>query len=318
MKRLTRLAAALALAAFAFAAHANSVIKRQVPTAGQSEDMAFDGTSIWVVNNGPISSVQRLAVGNNGAAPETFTLPTGSGARSPVYDGQNMWVFTADDPQVYKFDLSGKLLETVSFLAMSTAEKGVFDGEFLWAEGWSSSLGSYVIEKISVATNKSVSATLIDVDGAMAFDGRYVWIAGVGLLKWDPKTSTVVWEDPTFQGPCGTKGITFDGTHLWATSYMTENVYKIDPNTNEVKAVKVGCGSGARGDAFDGSNLWVVCVDNSTVIKVDVKTEQIVGQVAFPFEAGLHDAAFDGRYMWVSGTGNGSGTQPAQLYKVQP
>jgi DNA-binding beta-propeller fold protein YncE len=285
--------------------------------------MAFDGTYVWVVNNNvPPSSVQRLAVANNGTALETFTLPTTSGARHPVYDslGKNMWVFTADDPQVYKFDaLSGKLMETVSFLAMSTSETGVFDGEFLWASGWSSALGSSVIEKISVATNQSVSWTKVDIDGAMAFDGRYVWIAqSQGLLKFDPQTNTVVWKDLNFQGPCGTKGISFDGTYLWATSYGTDNVYRIDPKTNVVTAIQIGCQSGARGVDSDGTNVWVVCVDDSTLIKVDPKTMQRVGQVAFPFEAGLHDTVFDGKFMWVSGTGNGANTQPSQLYKVQP
>lgn len=310
MNRLTRTLAALALAGAALSAHAiSATIKREIPasmpaylkgvplaTNAGPEDPAFDGLQVWVPNR-MANTIQRYdAVSNklNG----TITLPASTGgARRLVFDGTYMWAFVLSEPRVYKYDTAGRLQSGFPITIRDIADRAVFDGDFIWA-----STNANTLERINVAT-RAVTSFPVSTQGAVGFDGRYVWISGDTLVKFDPASGREVSSIPGLAASTGTSGLTFDGTFMWVNSDMaTAQVYKVNVQTNQVVAM-VDVPLGVHGNAFDGTLLWVPCTDASQVAKIDVRTNQVVGVVDMPPGSSPHDIVFDGMFMWVTAEG---------------
>jgi hypothetical protein len=85
----------------------------------------FDGTSMWIVDS-TANTLNRM--NENGTIAQT--VPVGSGASSPVFDGINIWVpnFFGDSITVVRAS-TGQVLATLTGNGLNSPQEAAFDGE---------------------------------------------------------------------------------------------------------------------------------------------------------------------------------------------
>lgn len=148
----------------------------EVATIGNGADnMAFDGTNIFVSNGGGIAHDVYLSI----VAPGP-TLPWGvtqvhNAAFTPVasliFDGSSMWFVAGGS--LLRLDASGNVLQTVPL--GSNDSVGAFDGTNLWLAG----AGPAQVDVVQASTG-SVVATLtgngLNIPRGVAFDGQRILV----------------------------------------------------------------------------------------------------------------------------------------------
>jgi YVTN family beta-propeller protein len=125
------------------------------------------------------------------------------------------------------------------------------------------------------------------------------------ILRWDLpacKATTV----PVGAAP---SGVAFDGTSIWVTNQISNNVSKVDPLTNTVVAT-VFVGSGPQGVAFDGTSIWVANSGSNNVSKIDPVMNTVTDTVAVG--SGPQGVASDGTHIWITNTDSNN------LSKIDP
>jgi DNA-binding beta-propeller fold protein YncE len=322
MNRFLQPLAALAFAAVALSTPAapflNATIKREIPllvpgvyqkgSPIQAEagvhPVIFDGLQIWV-GNSQTGTLKRYDAVSNVQKGSTINLPAGSNVRALVYDGASVWAFINNDERVFKFNATnGAAQGYVTAGGGGFGDGAAFDGEFVWMVDAAGDL-----LRITPGSTPSVVryAGLAPLVGAMAFDGKDMWVNsdGYGTVKFSLGTApAVLFRDETLGGGWGTNGSAFDGQYMWLIDEPESVVRKMDPATNTVLET-IALYPDPHSIAFDGQRMWITCRDSSTIVKVDVATSQIVGTIAIPTGSRPDDIAFDGKYMWVTAEATG-------------
>ena len=106
-----------------------------------------------------------------------------------------------------------------------------------------------------------------------------------------------------------TWSITFDGEYIW-TSTLWGDVYKLDPNTGEIKKHWKFPGPQAWGMTFDGENLWINDFAEKKVYELDTNGNVLSSFFIPDQEGGAKGLASDGQYLYIMGW-----TSPT-IYKV--
>ena len=93
------------------------------------------------------------------------------------------------------------------------------------------------------------------------------------------------------------EGLAFDGSHVWITNSMMNQVTVVDDDTG-LKLATYNVGTSPMGICYDRSNIWVVNNGSDTIMKLNVANGAIVGT----YSVGHHpiSAYFDGTNIWVS------------------
>ena len=68
------------------------------------------------------------------------------------------------------------------------------------------------------------------------------------------------------------------GDSIWVGSQYTDDIYRIDPQTNAVTPVRIGKASSVCVDPHD-DGVWVSNEADGSVSKVDPETNKVVGNV---------------------------------------
>ncbi len=120
-----------------------------------------------------------------------------------------------------------------------------------------------------------------------------------------------------FNAPPGTqpKGLTWDGTNLWMTSYMQNpGLYKLDPHTGHVLAKfnpPTASNNGYGGLTWDGSSLWQADGYGGGIYRLNPSNANVLQTIPSPTQY-PSDLAFDGHHLWVAGYPENT------LYKLNP
>jgi len=156
-----------------------------------------------------------------------------------AFDGTYLWCNSSFSPLfIYRFDLSGQLIDSVASPTLSLASGGMeFDGTHI--------------------------LVCVEQDGI--------------LYKLDPVSGALVTQfnlPNTVSDPADTNnyGIAFDGTYLWHTEYSTSTapsvLYKLDPNNgNVLKSVPLA--DSDLGIKFINGNLYGLAPVNALLHKID-------------------------------------------------
>jgi hypothetical protein len=177
--------------------------------------ICYDGTYIWVANSGS-NNVTKLTA-STGAAVGTYTVGT-----SPQYlcfDGANIWVTNAGSNNVTRLTASNGAV--AGTYATDPSPAGIcFDGTNIWVANCNYTTQS--LSKFVAATGVLVGtySYLWNVNSplGLCFDGTNIWTANsgsFGVAKIVASTAAFVWEHFTDTDP--PYWICFDGTYLWAT-----------------------------------------------------------------------------------------------------
>jgi YVTN family beta-propeller protein len=106
------------------------------------------------------------------------------------------------------------------------------------------------------------------------------------------------------------QSVAFDGRYIWVNSATSNNLTKIDPQTNPPSILTVisDIGPYTWNPTFDGTSMWVSAPTDTNVTSIVWKVNATTNAVSGPFTVGLapRGKAFDGTYMWVANWGDGS------------
>lgn len=226
--------------------------------------ICFDGTNIWVANSGS-NNVTKLTA-STGAAVGTYAV--GTSPQYLCYDGANIWVTNAGSNNVMRLTAStGAVAGTY---ATDSNPAGIcFDGTNIWVANCNYTTQS--LSKFVAATGVLVGtySYLWNVNSPLGicFDGTNIWTANsgsFGVAKIVANTAAFVGE--YFTDTDSPYWICFDGTSIWAT-YPSGNIRKILPATATVIG-RYKAGSGPRGVCFDGTYIWVANYFDNTVSRI--------------------------------------------------
>ena len=231
-------------------------IRDDFTVGGNPQGVAYDGTSIWVVNNGS-NFISKV----NPATGTKVDYPTACCANGIAYDGTSIWVTHVGGlNNVSKIDpATGALIPYPT----GTTPLGVaYDGTSIWVTNYDDS----TVSKINPATGGLINtyATGTNPRG-IAYDGTSIWIANNGaggsVSKMNPATGVKV--DYTVSGAYA---IAYDGKNIWVAR-SSGFVSKINPGTGTIIDTYT-TGSSPNAVAFDGTNIWVTNAGSNTVSKI--------------------------------------------------
>jgi hypothetical protein len=265
-------------------------------------EVAFDGTNIWVVNGAGNSVTKLLA--STGAVVGTYAV--GNQPNGIAFDGANIWVANnASDNVTELLASSGAVVGTY---VVGRRPRGIaFDGTNIWV----ANQGDSSVTKLLASTGVVVG-TYVVVDGGdpagVAFDGTNIWVVNNALdsvTKLLASTGAVVGTYTVGFTPNGPpiEGVAFDGTNIWVANH-SGSVIKLLASTGAV--VGTYAVSDPIGIAFDGTNIWVANQSGS-VTKLLASTGAVVGTYAVG--AAPFGLAFDGTNIWVANGGDNSVTK---------
>ncbi len=64
----------------------------------------------------------------------------------------------------------------------------------------------------------------------------------------------------------GPYGVAFDGTDIWVTNKISENVSRIDPTTGVGVNIALVVDGGPTALAFDGTSMWIANTASPTLM----------------------------------------------------
>ena len=111
----------------------------------------------------------------------------------------------------------------------------------------------------------------------------------------------------TFNAGTGPTGVAFDGTNIWVTNIISNNVTEFQASNGSVLGT-FNAGLGPMGVAFDGTNIWIADMSGNNVTRLRASDGAPMG--TFSAGSAPEGIAFDGVFIWVT---NHSGSSASKL-----
>jgi uncharacterized protein (TIGR03437 family) len=263
--------------------------------------IAFDGTNVWVTNDGS-ATVTKLRA-STGATVGTYSV--GINPDGIAFDGVNIWVANRTDGTVTK--LLASTGATVGIYPVGiTPYSVVFEGADIWV---TTQLDNSVA-KLLASTGAVVGTYPAGpAPYGIAFDGANVWVANIGsgtVTKLLASSGATVGTYPA--GPSGSCpiGLAFDGANIWVANACNNSVTKLLASTGAMVG-SYSVGTQPYNLAFDGVNIWVTNQGSNTVTELLASTGATVG--TYPVGKQPSGVAFDGANIWVVNQGDNTVTK---------
>lgn len=244
------------------------------------QGIAFDGAHIWVANTGS-NTLTELNAGDGSLAATVVVpeipnpVPAGIGGVRPsaiAFDGDQLWVATATSFVERLSPLNGALLGVAGQVGtraivvdgsqILTTSNGKGGGA--WLNAFDPATGT---QRYSAFVGKSDGNAYVGGAGALAYDGRNVWVLDTNfqrVVKVDAVDGTVLGAFAVGNGP---SGIVFDGADVWITNHDDNTVTRLHTSDGSLVGT-YAVGHGPSGIAFDGADIWVSNADDGTVSKL--------------------------------------------------
>ena len=276
---------------------------RTFPAGIEPVAITFDGTNIWVANEGGNTVTKLLAA--TGALVGTY--PVGVYPSSLAFDGTNIWVTNAGSNTVTK--LLGATGAPVGTYPVGAYPSGIaFDGTNIWVANSNGVSGGNTVTKLLAATGALVGTYPVGPSpSSVAFDGTNIWVANEGgdtVTKLLAATGALVGTYAVGPEP---SGLVVARANIWVANGSAGANY---PGGNTVTKLLAATGAVVGtypvgtypvGVTFDGTNIWVANYYGNSVTKLLASTGALLGTYAAgPGPLGL---TFDGTNIWVTGSG---------------
>jgi hypothetical protein len=275
------------------------------PTGAGPNEIAFDGTHMWIANQSS-ASVTVLNASNGGPV---GTFPVGGTPGGMAFDGLHMWVSIQDANKVVQVDsITGAILKTVNMSQSSSQPIGI---AFAFASDGSSEMcvaemGANSIARVPSDTSQIFAlAPVGSQPQAIAFDGANIWVPNAG-------DSTVTELDligiqiRTIPVGTGPGAIAFDGSNMWVSNFTSNNVTKIRVSDGMVVGTYT-VGTAPGGIAFDGNNMWIANSGSNSITELRASDGTTLATIAVGNTPS--GVAFDGVYIWVTNSGDNTVTR---------
>lgn len=263
---------------------------RTYSVGSSPEGVAFDGTNIWVANEGS-NTVTKLQASTGGVV---GTYSVGSSPYGVTFDGTNIWVANLGSNTVTELLAStGAAVGTYS--VGKSPRNSAFDGTNIWV----ANTGGNNITELLASTGATVGTYNVgDFPDAVAFDGTNIWVANQGdgtLTKLLASTGAVL--GTYSSGVAAPYSLTFDGNNIWVAGAGGNTVSEIAASDGALIGTFT-VGNFPGGVAFDGTNIWVANNGSSTVTKLLASTGAVLA--TYTVAGGPLSLAFDGTNIWVT------------------
>jgi len=260
--------------------------------------IAFDGTNIWVANEGGNSVSKLLA--STGSVVGTY--PVGADPIAITFDGGNIWVANLGSDTVTKLLAStGAAIGT--YPVGPEPQNIVFDGTNIWITNF----GSNSVTKLLASTGAMIGIYSVGfAPEGVAFDGTNIWVANAGSSTVTELLASTGGTVGTFSVGTSPDGIAFDGTNIWVTNAGSGTLTKLLASNGSVVGT-YGIGSDPIAVAFDGTNIWVAAYLGGTVTKLSASTGSVIG--TYSVGGDPWGVAYDGASIWVANNSGNSVTR---------
>ena len=228
-----------------------------------------------------------------------------------ISDGQLVKV-TAADNSVVDIDLpndegSGLLPDIDRYRGIATGEGAV----------WVPDMASSTIYKVDPHSHRVVLTIPTDIfgsAGSIGIGAGSVWVItfedhNKTLTRYSATTSAV---EAHVKLPRPSAGVLFDFGSVWVTAANAGELYKIDPNTNQIAAT-ISIHDASHILAAAEGSIWVAFDTEGIVQRIDAAT----GEIAATIETGVADMESDGDiaagggFVWII-------TRGSILSKIDP
>lgn len=222
--------------------------------------LAFDGTYMWVVNEGN-NSVMRLRAHHQFS--RKVPLDRIDDLQDSLDDDDDL---DEDDPDKLSQSERNEILEEIEY---------------------NRALISGVLDRISVGTSPS----------AIAFDGAVMWVLHGGAHNVTRIRASDGEVLGSLRVGRGRDDILFDGTYIWVSDSNTNTVSRVRADTLE-EAGKFIVGNDPKALTFDGRSVWVANAQSENVTKLRASDGKKLGNYSIG-DAPV-DLAFDGVNVWAA------------------
>ena len=268
----------------------------------------------------------RTAIGQTWSptiAAASASIDVGSPINDIVSDGTNLWI-ALNNGKILKVSPSDRLLEQTWSLASGGIPRklAVFGGLIFIADNLGNLQFFNPAAQVGTASVAVPNALPASNFAALAFDGTNVWMSnaqspGIFILSLASGQGGVI----TAVANVNVDGMVFDGTYMWIL-LANSTLVKVSPPTlpNAPTAVETLTLPTAVSECrmvFDGNNIWIPTgAGNLYVVRPTVNLAALpssaIGVGAIPNVGTPFAASFDGQYIVIGGTTNGT----VALYKA--
>ena len=220
--------------------------------------VAFDGTNIWVANNGSNTVTKLLASNGNSLA----SYQTGDTPQGVLFDGANIWVSNNGDGTLTKYTPSSGV--PVGTYTVGNNPAGMaFDG----ANVWVANNVDGTVSEVQASTGTVLNTFNVGAGPrSVVFDGTNIWVTNVAdgtVSKLLAATGATV---GTYTVGFNPVGIAFDGANIWVANFGSNNVVELSAATG--KTIATYSVPSAWEVTFDGSSIWVTSISAGSVTKI--------------------------------------------------
>ncbi len=279
-------------------------IGQSYPVGNLPVGIAFDGTNLWVANEGA-ATVTKLRSADGSLV---GTYPVGVKPVAIAYDGASIWVANSGSDNVSRLHAAdGSLVGTYPAGTIPTAI--AFDGANIWLTDGGDGTSPSVVTELRASDGALVRTAAVGISpSGIAFDGTNLWVANTGsndLTEVRASDGTLIGTYPDVPGGFP-RAVAFDGSSIWLANQGSNSITAFRASDGARLAdipLGTACCAGPWALAFDGANLWVAA--DPAIVKLRISDGTILGRYAHP-NAGPAGAAFDGVNIWVVNNALGS------------
>ncbi len=228
--------------------------------------VAVGAGSVWVLN----SNEQTISGIDPGTRKLQRTIPAAKPASDIALGGGAIWVAGASNV-LAKIDPNAPL--TAKTLALPGAGNPLVGGEPSWVAAdthsvWATSTGA--VWRIAPAPRRKFSVIQINCCGPIALGLGSVWVADdLGVVRLDIRSGARI----PIKLPFHASGLAVGLGGVWVTDALTNRVWRIDPNLNDVSGT-TSVGQQPSGVAVGARSVWVASADG-TVSRIDPTTTKV-------------------------------------------
>jgi len=206
--------------------------------------------------------------------------------------------------------------------ALFTANLGPFPDELAFdgANMWIANEGTNTVTKLRASDGACVGTCVFTVGNdpcGMAFDGANMWVANAQdstVTKLRASDGGVLGTFPVSGLGCG---IAFDGAHIWVANSLSGTVTELQAASGSILGTFTASPASTpyvTALAFDGIYIWATNPAYNTLVpgyvtRLRASDGACVGVCTFQVGVGPNWEAFDGAYVWVSNSYDGTVTR---------
>lgn len=289
------------------------------------QQMAFDGTHLWIANSNGNSVIEVNA--SDGSLVRTLSKGSYrfSGPGAIAFDGSHLWIVNNAGDSVTEVNVKdGSWVRTISNSSDSrygfSRPAGIaFDGSHLWVTNIGGGSGGGSVTEVNASDGSWVRTLAggsygFSAPQGITFDGAHLWVTNAaggstsvgsvtevnssdGSLVRTLSDGSYAFATPT--------GLAFDGTHIWVANKGGDSVTEVNASDGSWVRTLTGGSYGFNEPyqlAFDSTHLWITNFQGNSLTEVnavDGSWLQTLSGSGYGFHAPDY-ITFDGVHLWIS------------------